>query len=212
MQQLIADVLEEVAPIEVIKPEPQPKTDARISIYTRDDLKLPSAVEGDTEAPMPEPEQLSFFADEDLPEGPDAFLMRIAPRARAVAAELGIDPRIVMAQAALETGWGKSVKGNNLFGIKSHGKGKGLMVTTHEDIDGDKVKLKDSFRAYDSYEESISDYGEFLRENKRCKTMLEADTLDEQIMALGESEYATDPEYAKKIADIATSKRLELTL
>ena len=210
MQQLIADVLEEVAPIEVVKERPQPKTDARMGFYMRDDFKLPSALEDTTEAPIPESEQLSLFADEDLPEGPDAFLMRIAPRARAVAAELGIDPRIVMAQAALETGWGKSVKGNNLFGIKSHGKGKGLMVMTHEVVDGDRVKLKDSLRAYDSYDDSISDYGEFLRENKRYKPMLEADTLDEQIMALGKSGYATDPEYAKKIADIAKSKRLEV--
>jgi hypothetical protein len=61
MQQLIADVLEEVAPIEVIKPEPQPKTDARMGFYMRDDFKLPSAAEGDTEARTPEPEQLSFL-------------------------------------------------------------------------------------------------------------------------------------------------------
>ena len=61
MQQLIADVLEEVAPIGVIKAEPQPKTDARMSFYMRDDFNLPSAVEGDTEIPTPEPEQLSFL-------------------------------------------------------------------------------------------------------------------------------------------------------
>ena len=61
MQQLIADVLEEVAPIEVIKAEPQPKTDARVSFYMRDDFNLPSAVEDATEAPTPEPEQLSFL-------------------------------------------------------------------------------------------------------------------------------------------------------
>ena len=61
MQQLIADVLEEVALIEVIKAEPQPKTDARMGFYMRDDFKLPSAVEDETEAPSPEPEQLSFL-------------------------------------------------------------------------------------------------------------------------------------------------------
>ena len=65
MQQLIADVLEAVAPIEVIKAEPQPKTDARMSFYMRDDFRLPSAVEGETEAPTSEPEpkpvQLSFL-------------------------------------------------------------------------------------------------------------------------------------------------------
>ena len=61
MQQLIADVLGEVAPIEVIKAEPQPKTDARMNFYMRDDFKLPSAVKDDTVAPTPEPEQLSFL-------------------------------------------------------------------------------------------------------------------------------------------------------
>jgi len=179
MQQLIADVLEAVAPIEVIKAEP-------------------------------EPEQLPIFAEEDFPEGPDAFLMRIAPRAIMVAQELGIDPRIVAAQAALETGWGKSVKGNNLFGIKSHGKADGLMVQTHEVLDGKRQKITDSFRQFESFDDSIEDYGLFLRENYRYQPMLEADTLEEQITALGKSGYATDPEYAKKIADIAKSKRLEV--
>ena len=61
MQQLIADVLEEVAPIEVVKAEPQPKTDARMSFYMRDDFKLPSAVDVTKDAPTPEPEQLSFL-------------------------------------------------------------------------------------------------------------------------------------------------------
>ena len=65
MQQLITDVLEEVAPIEVIKAEPQPKTDARMSFYMRDDFKLPSAVEDVTEALTQlselKPVQLSFL-------------------------------------------------------------------------------------------------------------------------------------------------------
>jgi len=61
MQQLIADVLEEVAPIGVIKQEPQPETDARMGFYMSDAFKLPSAVEVDTEIPTPEPEQLSFL-------------------------------------------------------------------------------------------------------------------------------------------------------
>ena len=208
MQQLIADVLEEVAPIEIIKAEPKPKTDARKSFYMRDDFNLPSAVGDDTEVPAPE--QLPLFADEDLSEGQDAFFMRIAPKAIMVAQELGIDPRIVVAQAALETGWGKSVKGNNLFGIKSHGKTDGLMVQTHEVLDGKRQKITDSFRQYESFDDSIEDYGLVLRENKRYQPMLEADTLEEQITALGRSGYATDPEYAKKIADIAKSKRLEV--
>ena len=140
---------------------------------------------------------------------PEAFVASIAPTAKAVAEELGIDPRIVIAQAALETGWGTSVKGNNLFGIKSHGKKDGLMVQTHEVVDGERIKVRDSFRQYDSYDASIADYGSFLQQNKRYKPMLEAATLREQVEALGKSGYATDPEYANKVMAIAKSKRLE---
>ena len=83
------------------------------------------------------------------------------------------------------------------------------MVATHEVIDGKRIKIKDSFRHYDSFDDSIADYGSFLRENKRYKPMLEANTLEEQITALGRSGYATDPSYANKVKQIATSKRLE---
>lgn len=141
---------------------------------------------------------------------PDEFISSIAPAAKAVAEELGIDPRIVVAQAALESGWGKSVKGNNLFGIKSHGKKDGLMVATHEVINGKRVAVTDEFRAYESYEDSVRGYGEFLKENPRYQPMLNAETIDEQIDALGKSGYATDPEYADKVKAIAKSKRLEV--
>ena len=69
--------------------------------------------------------------------------------------------------------------------------------------------LRDSFRQYDSYDESIADYGSFLQQNKRYKLMLQAATLREQVEALGKSGYATDPEYADKVMAIAKSKRLE---
>ena len=84
------------------------------------------------------------------------------------------------------------------------------MVQTHEVLDGKRQKITDSFRQYESFDDSIEDYGLFLRENYRYQPMLEADTLEEQITALGKSGYATDPEYAKKIADIAKSKHLEV--
>ena len=59
------------------------------------------------------------------------------------------------------------MKGNNLFGIKSHGKEDGLMVQTHEFEDGERIKVRDSFRQYDSYDDSIADYSSFLQQNKR---------------------------------------------
>ena len=128
--------------------------------------------------------------------------------AKQVAQELGIDPRIILAQAALETGYGKAVKGNNLFGIKSHGKGDGLMVATHEVVNGNSVPVTDSFRQYDTLEDSVKDYGAFLKSNPRYTEMLTAQDLDQQIIKLGQSGYATDPEYADKIASIAKGKRI----
>ena len=84
------------------------------------------------------------------------------------------------------------------------------MVQTHEVVDGKRIKVHDSFRQYDSYDDSIADYGSFLQQNKRYKPMLQAATLQEQVEALGESGYATDPEYADKVMAIAKSKRLEV--
>ena len=142
------------------------------------------------------------------PNSQDAFLSSITPAAKQVAQELGIDPRIILAQAALETGYGKAMKGNNLFGIKSHGKADGLMVATHEVINGKSVPVTDSFRQYDTLEDSVKDYGAFLKSNPRYAEMLKAQDLDQQIIKLGQSGYATDPEYADKIASIAKGKRI----
>jgi flagellum-specific peptidoglycan hydrolase FlgJ len=93
--------------------------------------------------------------------------------------------------------------------VKSHGKANGLMVATHEVIDGKRIKVEDSLRQYENFDDSIADYGSFLREHKRYKPMLDANTLEEQITALGKSGYATDSRYADKVKQIATSKRLE---
>ena len=114
-----------------------------------------------------------------------------------------------MAQAILETGYGSKVKGNNYFGIKSHGKSNGQTFATHEEVDGLMVKQKDKFRKYDSLKDSVRDYGLFLQENKRYKPLLEANTLDEQIEALAGSGYATDSRYGEKIRGIITGKTFQ---
>ena len=150
-------------------------------------------------APTSEVDTEGVYADRE------PFLADLAPIAKEVASELGIDPRIVMAQAVLETGWGSKVKGNNYFGLK----GKGQEVTTHEEVDGLMVKLKDEFRTYDSLEDSVKDYGKFLKANKRYKPLLEAESFNEQIDALAASGYATDTRYGEKIKEIALSDKLK---
>lgn len=135
----------------------------------------------------------------------ESFISALMPEAQRVGAEIGVDPRIIVAQAAQETGWGKSAPGNNFFGIKSHGKGGGQNFTTHEVINGKRVKINDSFRMYDSPEDSVRGYGEFLTNNPRYKPMLQAGSMDEQLAALGASGYATDPNYARSVGSIARS-------
>jgi flagellar rod assembly protein/muramidase FlgJ len=210
LQRIIAAILDDADPLPAVPDKRATERNESIQAVLRGYDSLISSQEAHTE-----PEQLELPLDspdtDAVPSAtPEAFVASIAPTAKAVAEELGIDPRIVIAQAALETGWGTSVKGNNLFGIKSHGKEDGLIVQTHEVVDGKRIKVRDSFRQYDSYDESIADYGYFLQQNKRYKPMLEAATLREQVEALGKSGYATDPEYADKVMAIAKSKRLEV--
>ena len=209
LQRIIAAILDDADPLPAIADQRDTERDDAIqAVLSEYDSLMPSQ-EADTE-----PEQLELplgSPDSDaVPSAtPEAFVASIASTAKAVAEELGIDPRVIIAQAALETGWGTSVKGNNLFGIKSHGKQDGLMVQTHEVVDGERIKVRDSFRQYDNYDDSIADYGSFLQQNKRYQPMLQATTLQEQVEALGKSGYATDPEYADKVMAIAKSKRLE---
>ena len=89
----------------------------------------------------------------------------------------------------------RTVKGNNYFGIKSHGKDNGQTFATKEEIRGTMKRTKDRFRKYDTLEDSVRDYGLFLQGNKRYMPLLEAKTLDEQIDALAGSGYATDSKY-----------------
>lgn len=131
-----------------------------------------------------------------------AFIKEITPHANRVGAKLGIDPKLIIAQAIQETGWGEYAKGNNYFGIKSHGKGNGQTLTTHEVIDGKKVKIQDDFRKYDNMSQSVEDYGNFLLNNPRYKNVLEADGLDAQVEAMGNSGYATDPNYGDALSNI----------
>jgi flagellum-specific peptidoglycan hydrolase FlgJ len=146
----------------------------------------------------PEPQQSQVAV------GKEAFLAAYTPIAKEVAEDLGVSYKIVLAQAALESGWGKSVKGNGLMGIKSHGEEGGVAFTTHEVVNGKKVKITDSFRAYDTPEDSIRGYGKFLKANSRYRHFLRAgaENEDAQLSALQSSGYASDPKYAFKLRNI----------
>lgn len=134
--------------------------------------------------------------------GPADFFRTMLPYARRVSELTGVDPRLVLAQSALETGYGKSAPGQNFFGIKAPaGQGQGLMTMEFEG--GQMVPRREAFRTYDDPSQSFQDYANLLLRNDRYAPVREARTLEDQIRAMGASGYATDPEYANKLRSIA---------
>ncbi|WP_298188024.1 flagellar assembly peptidoglycan hydrolase FlgJ [uncultured Pseudomonas sp.] len=143
----------------------------------------------------------------------DEFIAAMLPMAEKAADKIGVDPRYLVAQAALETGWGKSIirqqdgsSSHNLFGIKTHNtwEGDSARVLTTEFKGGKAVKEAASFRSYDSYAHSFDDYVSFLQGNGRYEKALATTDKPEQFAReLQKAGYATDPQYARKIAQIA---------
>ncbi|WP_044870414.1 flagellar assembly peptidoglycan hydrolase FlgJ [Pseudomonas sp. LFM046] len=141
------------------------------------------------------------------------FIQTLLPMAEKAAERIGVDPRYLVAQAALETGWGKSIirqadgdSSHNLFGIKAHKgwEGDSARVMTTEYKGGKAVKESASFRGYDSFEQSFHDYVSFLQNNDRYQDALDSAEKPEQfIRELQKAGYATDPQYARKISQIA---------
>jgi len=134
---------------------------------------------------------------------PEEFYSQFLPYAEVVSARTGLDPRLVLAQAALETGYGKSAPGMNYFGIKSHGRSGGNTLQTQEFENGRMVSQPASFRGYANPEQSFQDYADFLLNNPRYASVLSATGIENQIAEMAKSGYATDPQYGPKLANIA---------
>lgn len=145
-----------------------------------------------------------------------AFVTELWPHAQRAGQALGIDGRVILAQAALETGWGERVARTadgrpsyNLFGIKSHGWGGAVArVPTLEFRDGALQRETADFRAYGSYAEAFDDYARFLTENPRYRQALAAGSAAGFAHGLQAAGYATDPAYARKILGVLGSPLL----
>lgn len=131
-----------------------------------------------------------------------AFLSTLMPFALAASKATGVDARIILAQAALETGWGVSAPHNNYFGIKDFSGGGALLDTT-EERNGVLGKEKARFRIYDDMADSFADYASFINGNSRYNTLRNGKSIDEQIAALGKSGYATASNYGDVVGNIA---------
>ncbi|MBO2661795.1 flagellar assembly peptidoglycan hydrolase FlgJ [Shewanella algae] len=142
----------------------------------------------------------------------EEFVRQLYPHAKAAAEALGTQPEVLLAQSALETGWGqKMVRGhkgessNNLFNIKADRRWQGekAAVSTLEYEQGTAVRQKADFRVYDSFEQSFNDFVRFISDNDRYSQARKmAANPDEFIKALAEAGYATDPQYANKVMKV----------
>ena len=142
-------------------------------------------------------------------DSPEDFVEKLMPLAEKYAAELGVSPKVLLAQSALETGWGKyvirysnGVPSHNLFNIKADQRWDGprAIVPTLEYEKGKPVQEMAAFRAYPSFEASFRDYVDFLKSSQRYEKALEqASDSAAFVRALHQAGYATDPKYSSKI-------------
>jgi len=140
---------------------------------------------------------------------PKDFVTALTEPAKAVQAKIGVPFQVVIAQAALETGWGQKIikdeqgsSSHNLFNIKADDRWAGEKVKKDslEFENGAMVKKSAPFRAYQSLKESFNDYANFLTSNDRYQDALEkSNNVEHFVQGLQKAGYATDPQYANKI-------------
>lgn len=193
------------------------------SSTVRNDAGMPATITLDTITVRPDAacDEVESVASADPSKyarnTPERFVAEIWDHAKQAAKELGVDPRALVAQAALETGWGKRQirtgdgdSAHNLFGIKATGwKGERARTATHEYSNGVKRSETADFRAYASPAESFADYVRLLKNNPRYQQALAAGKdIAGFARGLQRAGYATDPTYANKIASIANGPTL----
>jgi flagellar protein FlgJ len=151
------------------------------------------------------------------PDAPREFVSRVWPHAQEASRATGIPGHFIVAQAALESGWGRGeirlADGStsfNLFNVKA-GKGwtgETVDVTTTEYVNGTAQKQVERFRAYRSYAEAFADYANLLKSNPRYANVIGQQDGVGFARALQQAGYATDPMYAEKLARIIGSVSL----
>ncbi|WP_290689517.1 glucosaminidase domain-containing protein [Aquabacterium sp.] len=172
-------------------------------------------VQGKTALSAMEPDQAS-------PTTQQAFLARIAPWAQASGAALGVDPHLVAAHAALESGWGQKPlrlangqDSGNLFGIKAQAGWSGQITSalTTEYEQGAAVQRVETFRAYADDASAFRDYTRLLSNSPRYQGALHVGS-DAQAFAQGLARggYATDPHYADKLTSVAATVKARAAL
>jgi flagellar protein FlgJ len=155
-------------------------------------------------------------------QSPGEFVDQVMPTIRRAASALGLNPLGLLAQAALETGWGQRMPRTadgrpsfNMFGIKAGDSWTGARATadTMEFSNGVATPRRTAFRAYGSIEDSVNDFANLLRNSPRYRDAVAAgNDTQAYVDGIGKSGYATDPEYASKLSQILNSDTLRAAL
>jgi peptidoglycan hydrolase FlgJ len=155
-------------------------------------------------------------------QSPGEFVDLVMPTIRRAASALGLNPLGLLAQAALETGWGqrmpRTADGSpsfNMFGVKGGDSWTGAKATadTMEFSNGVATPRRTAFRAYASIEDSVNDFANLLKNSPRYRDAVAAGNDTEKYIAgIGKSGYATDPEYANKLSQILNGATLHAAL
>ncbi|MGB3291151.1 MAG: flagellar assembly peptidoglycan hydrolase FlgJ [Burkholderiaceae bacterium] len=152
-----------------------------------------------------------YSAIKGAPDHIQNFVSKMSGAARLAAKESGVPEKLILSQAALESGWGKreimrpdGSTSYNLFGIKASPSWKGdvVHVMTTEYENGVAKKVSQPFRAYGSYAESFADYARLIGTNERYSQVLAASSAEDAARKIQAAGYATDPSYAQKLISI----------
>ena len=179
---------------------------------------LKSAQASTSPSPSPSP----AAAQASAAQSPGEFVDQVMPTIRRAASALGLNPLGLLAQAALETGWGQRMPRTadgrpsfNMFGIKAGDSWTGARATadTMEFSNGVATPRRTAFRAYGSIEDSVNDFANLLRNSPRYRDAVAAgNDTQAYVDGIGKSGYATDPEYASKLSQILNSDTLRAAL
>ena len=160
-----------------------------------------------------------FTSDEKVKKAdfssPSSFIQTLLPYAKKAAKALGVSPEVIIAQSALETGWGQKIikksdqeSSFNLFNIKSQQgwQGESVNKSSLEVEDGIGVQRNSNFRVYDNLQDSFKDYIDFITNNQRYgEALQQSNNAERYIEELQQAGYATDPQYAEKVKTIMNS-------
>jgi flagellar protein FlgJ len=160
--------------------------------------------------------------EETTAQSASEFVDAVLPTIRAAATALGVSPLGLLAQAALETGWGKRMARTangapslNLFGIKAdeHWNGARATANTVEFSAGVATQRQTAFRAYGSIADSVNDFASLLAKSPRyADALAQGGNAQAYVSSIGQSGYATDPDYANKLNDILHGSTLRAAL